>query len=395
VSTCEPSDNLGGLRQAVQVERRLAPGPLDALIALAVGILTLVEVATEHLSPVAASVPLGLLQAGALAWRRKAQLASVLVAVAALFVETAAGVSLHKPVSPIVVGLIVVYSVAQYEPLQRAIVGLAAALAGIFASIQLAIANGESYAGTDRAFVAFLLVAPWLVGRALHGRTREADDQAARAAQLEREQQRAVEEERARIARELHDVIAHSLSVMIVQAGAAEEVAKRSPERVLEPVRSIQATGRQALLEMGRLLGMLREGSEELGLAPQPGLADLDALVEETRQAGLPVELTVDGTKRPLTQALDLSAYRIVQEALTNARKHAGEAARAQITLRYGAEALEIDVVDDGPGAGKASGGGHGLIGMRERVAVFGGNLETGPRQGGGFAVRAVLPLEA
>jgi signal transduction histidine kinase len=294
-----------------------------------------------------------------------------------------------------VVGLIVVYSVAQYEPLQRAIVGLAAALAGIFASIQLAIANGESYAGTDRAFVAFLLVAPWLVGRALHGRTREADDQAARAAQLEREQQRAVEEERARIARELHDVIAHSLSVMIVQAGAAEEVAKRSPERVLEPVRSIQATGRQALLEMGRLLGMLREGSEELGLAPQPGLADLDALVEETRQAGLPVELTVDGTKRPLTQALDLSAYRIVQEALTNARKHAGEAARAQITLRYGAEALEIDVVDDGPGAGKASGGGHGLIGMRERVAVFGGNLETGPRQGGGFAVRAVLPLEA
>jgi signal transduction histidine kinase len=109
----------------------------------------------------------------------------------------------------------------------------------------------------------------------------------------------------------------------------------------------------------------------------------------------LPVELTVDGTKRPLTQALDLSAYRIVQEALTNARKHAGEAARAQITLRYGAEALEIDVVDDGPGAGKASGGGHGLIGMRERVAVFGGNLETGPRQGGGFAVRAVLPLEA
>jgi signal transduction histidine kinase len=228
----------------------------------------------------------------------------------------------------------------------------------------------------------------------LHGRTQEAAELAERAGRLEHERQVAVEEERARIARELHDVIAHSLSVMIVQAGAGEQVAKRSPERVVEPLRSIQETGRQALSEMSRLLGMLREGGEELGLAPQPGVGDLEALVEQTREAGLGVELVVEGARRSLPPGLDLSAYRIVQEALTNARKHAGDA-RAEVRLCYRADTLEIEVLDDGPGSGNGVGGGHGLIGMRERVAVFGGSLETGPRPGGGFAVRAVLPLEA
>jgi signal transduction histidine kinase len=378
----------------VLVRVRLSPRRIDALVALAVAVLSLVEVGSEHLTPYAASVPLGLMQAAALAWRRRAPLAALLVASAALFVETAAGVSLHKPLAPIVVGLIVVYSVAQYEPLRQASAGLAAALAGIFASIQLAVANGESYGGTDRAFVAFLLIAPWLVGRALYGRTREAADLTERAGRLEHERRVAVEEERARIARELHDVIAHSLSVMIVQAGAGEQVAKRSPERVVEPLRSIQETGRQALSEMSRLLGMLREGGEEIGLAPQPGVGDLEALVEQTREAGLGVELVVEGARRSLPPGLDLSAYRIVQEALTNARKHAGDA-RAEVRLRYRADTVEIEVLDDGPGSGNGASGGHGLIGMRERVAVFGGSLETGARQGGGFAVRAVLPLEA
>ena len=372
---------------------RLSPRSADAALALAVAALGMVEIGSEHLSPYAGSVPLVLVQAAALAWRRRAPLAALLVASAALFVETAAGVPLHTPISPIVVGLIVVYSVAQYEPLPRAAVGLAAALAGIFASIELAVANGESYGGTDRAFVAFLLIGPWLVGRALHGRTLEAVEHAERAARLEREREAAVEQERARIARELHDVIAHSLSVMIVQAGAGEEVAKRSPERVVEPLRSIQETGRQALSEMGRLLGMLREGGEELGLVPQPGVDDLDALLEQTRRAGLPAELTVEGARRPLPPGLDLSAYRIVQEALTNARKHGGDA-RAQVRLHYRPEALEIEVLDDGAGSVNGAGGGHGLIGMRERVAVFGGTLVVGPRPGGGYALHATLPLE-
>ncbi len=377
----------------LRLRLRLSPRSVDAVLVLAVAALGMVEVDTEQLSPYAASVPLVLVQAVALAWRRRAPLAALLAASAALFIETAAGVSLHAPLSPIVVGLIVVYSVAQYESLPRAAVGLAAAIAGIFASIQLAVANGESYGGTDRAFVAFLLIGPWLVGRALHGRTLEAVEHADRAARLELEREVAVEEERARIARELHDVIAHSLSVMIVQAGAAEEVAKRSPERAFEPLRSIQETGRQALSEMGRLLGMLRDGGEELGLVPQPGVGDLDALLEQTRQSGLPAQLTVEGAPRPLPPGLDLSAYRIVQEALTNARKHGGDA-RAQVRLRFRPEALEVEVVDDGAGSANGAGGGHGLIGMRERVAVFGGTLEAGPRTGGGFAVHATLPLE-
>ncbi|MGH3009863.1 MAG: sensor histidine kinase [Gaiellaceae bacterium] len=373
--------------------RPVPPRSADLLVALAVAVLSIVEIRSEHLAPYAASVPLSLLQAAVLAWRRRAALAALLVAMAALFVETAAGVSLHKPVGPIVVGLVIVYSVAQYEPLPRAFAGLAAALAGIFASIQLAVANGESYSGTDRAFIAFLLVAPWLVGRALHGRTREAEESSQRAQRLERERHVAVEQERARIARELHDVIAHSLSVMVVQAGAAEQVVKRSPERALDPIRSIQETGRQALSEMGTLLGMLREGRDELGLAPQHGVADLEALLEQTRQGGLPAELTIEGTPRPLPPGLDLSAYRIVQEALTNARKHAGDA-RAEVRLCYRPDVLEIEVLDDGAGAVNGAGGGYGLVGLRERVAVFGGDLEVGPRSSGGFAVRARLPLQ-
>jgi len=377
----------------VGVRLRVSARFVDVLLALAVTALSMVEVATEHLSPYPASIPLSVIQAGALAWRRRPALAALLVAVAALFVETAAGVSLHKPVSPIVVGLVVVYSVAQYEPLPRAAAGLAVALAGIFAAIQLAVANGESYSGADRAFVAFLLVAPWLVGRALHGRTREVEEHAQRAELLERDRRVAVEQERARIARELHDVIAHSLSVMVVQAGAAEHVAKRSPERVLEPLQSIQETGRQALSEMGTLLGMLREDSRELGFAAQHGVADLEALLEQTRGAGLSVDLAVEGSVRPLPPGLDLSAYRIVQEALTNVRKHAGNAC-ASVRLRYRTDALEIEVLDDGEGSADGTGSGYGLVGLRERVVVFGGELEAGPRPSGGFAVRATLPLE-
>jgi signal transduction histidine kinase len=179
---------------------------------------------------------------------------------------------------------------------------------------------------------------------------------------------------------------------MVVQAGAAEEVLRQTPERALEPIRAVQDTGRQALAEMARLLGMLRRDGEELGLAPQPGLDDLEGLVEQTRRAGLPVELRVEGTPRPVPLGADLSAYRIVQEALTNARKHAGEA-RATVTVRYGVEALEVEVADDGSGAGNG-GGGHGLVGMRERVALFGGDLHAGPRPGGGFRVHARLPIK-
>jgi signal transduction histidine kinase len=372
---------------------RLRPLPprLDLLLGAAVCVLALAEVAADGLTPYAASVPFALVEAAAVAWRRRAPLPAVVAGTGAMFVQTAAGVSLHTPVMPIVVGLIVVYSVAEYERLERAAVGLAVALAGSLAAIQLAQANGESYGVADRLFVALFIVAPWIVGRALHGRTVEAAEQAARAEGLEREQQLAVEEERGRIARELHDVIAHSLGVIVVQAGAGERVAARTPERAEEALRSIQEIGRQALGEMSRLVGVLRDGGEEVGLEPQPGLARLEELLEQTRQAGLPVELTVAGDAVRLPPGADLSAYRIVQEALTNARKHGG--GRAAIALRYSPDELVIEVVNDG-GAGErnGAGGGHGLVGMRERAALYGGTLEAGP-QDGGFAVRATLPL--
>jgi signal transduction histidine kinase len=234
----------------------------------------------------------------------------------------------------------------------------------------------------------------WTVGRVVRSRTQLAAGLAREAARLESERVVAVSEERARIARELHDVIAHSVSVMVVQAGAAQAVLEQHPERAVESLEAVQETGRQALVEMSRLVGLLRDDSEELGLAPQPGLGELDALVAQVRTAGLPVEVRIEGLQRKVSLGVDLSAYRVIQEALTNALKHAGRA-RAEVTVRFEHDALEVEVLDDGPGCMNAHSGGHGLAGMRERVSVFGGEFVAGPLPGGGFAVRARLPLEA
>ena len=223
----------------------------------------------------------------------------------------------------------------------------------------------------------------------------------------------AVAEERGRIARELHDVVAHSVSVMVVQAGAARRTLATSPDQAAAALGQIESTGRQALVEMRRLLGLLRDGDREdaAALAPQPSLEHLESLAAAAREAGLPVEVTVEGEPRPLPAGVDLSAYRIVQEALTNSLKHAGPA-RASVRVCYGREVLEVQVTDDG-GAGAArrrpvhsarqsagrsrpaKAGGNGLIGMRERVAMFGGTLEAGARPGGGYRVAARLPLDS
>jgi signal transduction histidine kinase len=202
----------------------------------------------------------------------------------------------------------------------------------------------------------------------------------------------AVVDERARIARELHDAIAHNVSMMVIQAGAERRVldGERGPTRdVLE---TIERIGRGALTEMRRLVGMLRSDAGD-PLTPQPGLNDLPTLVTQVREAGLPVELHVDGEPRELPVGIELSAYRIVQEALTNALKHAGEA-HASVRVHYGADSLELEIVDDGGGAAAlVSSGGHGLVGMRERVALYGGRLDAGRRPSGGFAVRVLLPI--
>jgi len=202
----------------------------------------------------------------------------------------------------------------------------------------------------------------------------------------------AVVQERARIARELHDAIAHNVSMMVVQAGAERRVLDGDNGSTREVLQTIERIGRGALTEMRRLVGMLRSDADD-PLAPQPGLDDLPALVGQVREAGLPVELYVDGERRELAVGIELSAYRIVQEALTNALKHAGEA-HASVRVYYGADSLELEIVDDGGGAiAPVSSGGHGLVGMRERVALYGGRLDAGGRPSGGFAVRVLLPI--
>jgi signal transduction histidine kinase len=239
-------------------------------------------------------------------------------------------------------------------------------------------------------FTTIALVVLLLVRRVLGDRER-------RAQMAERERdlvaREAVVEERARIARELHDVIAHNVSMMVVQAGAERRVV-REESGTRDVLETIEQIGRSALTEMRRLVGMLREDADD-PLAPQPGLDDLPTLVTQVREAGLPVELSVEGAPRELPVGIELSAYRIVQEALTNALKHAGDA-RAAVRVRYSADTLELEIVDDGPGAGAAengSKGGHGLVGMRERVALYGGRLDAGRRPGGGFGVRVLLPI--
>jgi signal transduction histidine kinase len=234
----------------------------------------------------------------------------------------------------------------------------------------------------DSASRLVFIVAAWLFGDSIGSRRAFIDRE------RETHSREAVAEEQARIARELHDVVAHALSVVVVQAAAADDVFEREPERARDAVRAIEGAARSALGELRRVLGVLHEDAER---EPQPGLARIDALVEQVRATGLAISLQLEGSPRPLPAAIDLSAYRIVQEALTNTLKHAG-AAHATVRIRYGDD-LEIDVRDDGHGAANGNGTGSGLIGMRERVAILGGTLEIGGLPNGGFHVAAHLPL--
>jgi len=233
------------------------------------------------------------------------------------------------------------------------------------------------------------LVAFWLVGVLVRAR-RHAASLAVRSAALQRQAEQAAAAERARIARELHDIVAHHLSVVVLQAAGA----RASGQPAGLALAKIENSARQALKETSRLLNVLRDPDEEAALAPQPGTGELDALAASVRAAGLPVNLVIDGDLAALPAMVDVSVYRIVQEALTNVLKHAGPA-RAEVTIGCEQDAVTIEVTDNGNGQhgnGPAAGG-HGLAGMRERAAVFGGELAAGPRPGGGFAVRARLPL--
>ena len=246
-------------------------------------------------------------------------------------------------------------------------------------------------------FLLLVFGGPWLLAFVLGTRTRQTGELRERAERAERERERlaaeAVAEERARIARELHDVVAHSVSVMVVQAAGVRRLLKSEQEREREALLVVERIGREALTEMRRMLGVLRASGDVAALAPQPGMQHIDKLVDQARRAGLNVELEVVGEPVQLPAGLDLSAYRIVQEGLTNALKH-GEQAKARVRVRYGADEIELEVVDESAAPVAAvTDDGHGLAGMRERVAVYGGEFEAGPRAEGGFRVRARLPL--
>ncbi|WJV50734.1 sensor histidine kinase [Streptomyces flavofungini] len=397
----------------------------DALVALVIGISTVYygidnvgnvvvrEIApgVQHAVPrphgpggLAFMVALAAVASGALALRRRYPLA-------VLCVVTAATLATPQSVLRLTfyAFVIAVYSAAVYSPYR------VATLAALPVSVLLVGTSGNSVTPiVPNEYIALLILVPMAVAavglrtwklRTVEGRTR--------LSALEREQaealRRAVEHERARIARELHDVVTHNVSVMVIQAGAARTIMRSSPEQAGEALLAVEAGGRAAMTELRHVMGLLtmadedeetRRGADVVDvaaeLAPQPGLGQLETLVGRVRDTGLPVELTVTGPPRPLPPGLELAAYRVVQEALTNTVKHAS-GATAAVTVEYRPERLRVEVTDAGgrPCADAAAGSGRGLIGLRERLAVYDGTLNTGRRLTGGYRVEALIPLEA
>jgi signal transduction histidine kinase len=294
--------------------------------------------------------------------------------------------------------LIYLYTVAAARPRRVSLAGLAAA-EGLLLVVWLANPGAVGDGGT-LVVDGLIMAAAWWLGDGSRRRQEAIVAARERAAELEaaREElaRRAVTEERLRIARELHDVVAHSMSIIAVQSGVGAHLLDSRPEEARKALAAVEVTSRQALVEMRRLLGVLRQEAEPRGgLAPAPGLGGVEALAAEVARAGVRVEVRIEGTPAELPAGLELSAYRIVQEALTNVVRHAGPAT-ARVAVRYAADRVEVEVADDGRDGDPAGQdhGGHGIAGMRERAALYGGTLEAGPRPGGGFRVAASLPLD-
>ncbi|MFD0373471.1 sensor histidine kinase [Streptomyces sp. NPDC059071] len=308
--------------------------------------------------------------------------------------------------------LVIIYTVAAHDgPRWASRLALAGGLSAATLSQLRWPLEGGNDSSAAKIFFTVIMTVPfalaWVLGDSLRTRRAYFAQLEERASRLEKEREAqakvAVAAERARIARELHDVVAHNVSVMVVQADGAAYVMDSSPETAKQALETISSTGRQALAEMRRLLGILRTGEhQEAGeYVPQPDVQQIEDLVEQVRGAGLAVDFKIEGTPRPLPSGVELTAYRIVQEALTNTRKHGGPDAGASVRLVYFDDGLGLLVEDDGRGApqemyedGGADGRGHGLIGMRERVGMVGGTLDAGPRPGGGFRISALLPLK-
>jgi signal transduction histidine kinase len=332
------------------------------------------------------------------AFRRRAPISAFAIAAFGGVIQVITG----PPIPSDVALLVLLYTVAAYRPRRASIVALLVCLAGS----AVAVFAWGPVQGIDLTwrliFSAFLFggleLMVWILGDSMRYRRGYYAALEDRAARLEAERHAqakiAAAAERARIARELHDVVAHHVSVMVVQADGAGYALRTDPDRAEAALQAIAGTGRQALNEMRRLLGVLRSADEQATLAPVPGLGELRELLDQARTAGLQVSYTLTGTPRELPEGAELAAYRVVQESLTNTRKHAGLAATAAVTLRYEPDGLTVEVTDDGLGVGVGSedSGGHGLAGMRERIAVYGGTVTAGPLLHGGFGVSARLP---
>ncbi|HVL97086.1 MAG TPA: histidine kinase [Solirubrobacteraceae bacterium] len=372
------------------------PDAIVAAIFAVVGLLDAAD-AAERVGPPQLNAAAALALAGLVLVRRRWAL-SAGYGFLALLVVMAAGLTSPAMLSMPLFGLLLFgYSVGAHGtgPLSRA---WPLACLGVITLVTLTLP--DPILG-DVAFPGALAVAAFVTGRAGQGRLRlaaELHEAALLAAEArEAEARRAVAAERRRIAREMHDVVAHSISVMVVQAGGARRILAREPERAEAAAAEIERTGREALLEMRRLLGVLRGPDEEAARAPAPGFDGLSGLVARARDAGLPVELRIEGEPAPLAPGVDLAAYRVVQEALLNALQHA-PGAPTEVRVCWTPDALELHVADRGPGPAEdpsRDGNGNGLIGMRERVCLYGGELQTGRRSGGGFEVRARLPFDA
>lgn len=296
--------------------------------------------------------------------------------------------------------LFALYAIAAYGPMWAVWAGLATGLLGAVIAAMGWSPGTQDVSALVSAFIALatMAFAAWLLGYLARTRRAYLASLEERAAQLEldadQQAQIATAAERARIAREMHDVVAHSLSVMVVQADGALYASRKRPEQALETLETISATGRASLAEMRKLLGLLRDDDTETALAPQPGAGDIADLVEQLRSSGLTIELRVLGELSRVDAATGLTAYRIVQEALTNTLRHAGPDVSASVDLRVTSDSVRIQVDDDGRGASTIDDGlGHGIVGIRERIAVHAGEVEAGPRPGGGFRVMAIVPV--
>ena len=376
------------------------PRTVDAFVALALGVITVILVGSQQ-DPTVVELMAGVLLSATVAARRQAPVLAVVVAgVAATVLSRSGGDQLA--VSPVVL-VLDCYTLGRRGARGARLV--TDVVLGIVSFAAIAASPGTPGPGTPLVVAVisvwgFFFGLPYAAGRVVGSRTRLNAELRANAERLVQEQRdrarRTVIDERSRIARELHDVVAHSVSVMVIQTQAARRIHERDPAAAAEALRAVESCGRDALVDMRRMIGVLHRGDIELLGSASPGLAQLSRLAERAQASGLPVQIRIEGEQRRLPAALDLVCFRIVQEALTNALKHAGPA-RARVRVTFTAEDLELEITDTGEGMARKRAVndqvGHGLVGMQERLTLYGGHLHAGQPRGGGFQVVARIPL--